>query len=291
MRIYKFADDSKFGRPVVSPTDASNLQSTIDRIWQWAERWGMEIHPQKTCVIHFGYANPKFTYTLNGNKIQEVTSARDLGVIINESCTPSDHVHEITRKANGILCQIRRTLVSRNKDVVIDLFKTFVRSILESAGPVWSPWEKQHIEAIERVQRRATRLVPGIGHMNYDDRLKMCNLTMLEDRRRRGDLIQLFKLLNGYSSMNVEHLFCYTSQRHNVHTRSASNNHLVAEKSRLDVRKNFFTNRVVSKWNELPIEVRETESVNSFKNLYDDFMNGKDTDIEPLSDLNLTKNA
>ena len=48
--IYKYADDSKFGRPIVNQADASKLQLTMDCIWQWAERWGMDIHPQKTCV-------------------------------------------------------------------------------------------------------------------------------------------------------------------------------------------------------------------------------------------------
>ena len=134
-KIYKYADDSKFGRPIQNQSDAANLQSTIDSIYRWSKRWGMEIHPQKTCVMHFGYGNPKFSYSLNGNKIEEVTSARDLGVVVNDSCTPSEHVPMITRKANGVLSQIRRTLVSRSKDVVVNLFKVFVRPILESAGP------------------------------------------------------------------------------------------------------------------------------------------------------------
>ena len=63
----------------------------------------MDIHPLKTCVIHFGYYNQKFDYHLNGTKITKVTSAKDLGVKINDSCSPSDHVIDITRKANGVL--------------------------------------------------------------------------------------------------------------------------------------------------------------------------------------------
>jgi len=86
--------------------------------------------------------------------------------------------------------------------------------------------------------------------------------------------IEVFKMLNGYTRVNVEQLFSFTNQRHDLQTRSATSNLLVAEKCRLDVRKFFFTNRIVNTWNELPIDIREAESVNSFKNLYDDF---KDT--------------
>jgi len=182
-KTFKYADDSKFGRQIRSPSDAAALQLAIDRIHQWSEKWGMSIHPLKTCVLHFGYSNPEYEYTLKGTKIEPVTSARDLGVIIENNLKPSLHVSSIVKKANGVLSQLRRTLISRDKEVVISLYKVFVRPILESAVSTWCPWERQDINAIEKVQRRATRLVPGIGKMTYEDRLKICNLTTLERRR------------------------------------------------------------------------------------------------------------
>jgi len=205
----------------------------------------MDIHPQKTCVIHFGYSNPRHEYFLNGMKITEVVSNKDLGVTISDSCSPSSHISEITRKVNGILSQLSRTLISRNKEVIVNLYKVFVRPIIESAGPAWSPFERQFIDELEKVQRRATRMVPGIGHMNYEERLTQCRLTSLEHRRQRGDMILVFKMLNGFTCIDSGKLFCFTSQRHDVATRSSANNCLVAEKCHLDVRKHFFTNRIV----------------------------------------------
>ena len=79
-------------------------------------------------------------------------------------------------------------------------------------------------------------------------------------------------MLNGFTCMDTEKFFCYASQRHDLSTRSVANKSLVAEKCHLNVRKYFFNNRVVNPWNALPIEVRESESVNSFKNNYDDWM-------------------
>ena len=226
----------------------------------------------QTLVLHFGHGNPKHSYSLNGTKITDTTTAKDLGVIIDDLCSPSEHIQVITKKANGVLSQLHRTLLSRNQEVVSNLFKTFVRPILESAVPAWCPWEKKDINAIEKVQRRATRMIPGLGAMEYEDRLKHCNMITLEQRRQRGDVIEVYKMLNGYTSLVNEHFFTFTSQRHDVITRSSTNKNLVSEKCRLDIRKNFFPNRVVQFWNQLPLDIREAESVNSFKNAYDDWI-------------------
>jgi len=191
--------------------------------------------------------------------------------MINDMCSPSDHIQEITRKANGVLSQLNRSIVCRNKDVVVNLFKVFVRPIIESAGPVWNPYERQYIDQIEKVQRRATRMVPGIGHLEYEDRLKLCRLTTLEHRRQRGDMIHVYKMLNVYMDTNNDNFFNFTNQRHEIATRSSVNNFLVAEKCHLDIRKHYFTNRIVQKWNALPSEVREADCVNSFKVLYDEW--------------------
>jgi len=162
-------------------------------------------------------------------------------------------------------------MISRNKDVIVGLFKVFVRPIVESAGPAWSPFEKQSINEIEKVQRRATRMVPGLGQRNYEERLEICKLITLEQRRQRGDMILVYKMLNGFTHIDTENFFTFTSQRHDVMTRSAVNNLLVAERCHLDVRKHFFSNRIVQEWNSLPIEVRDADCLNSFKILYDDW--------------------
>ena len=205
----------------------------------------MEIHPTKILVMHFGHNNEKYEYELNGVKISHVASARDLGVIVNDSGKPSEHATTIAKKANGILSQLNRTMISRNRDVILNLFKIFVRPILESAGVAWCPWEKKDIEIIEKIQRRTTRMIPGLGGLSYEERLKACNLTTLERRRERGDAIEMFKILNGYSGNDLVSSLCFTSQRHDVSTRSSANKSLVLEKCRLYVWKNFFTNRVM----------------------------------------------
>jgi len=103
----------------------------------------------------------------------------------------------------------------------------------------------------------------------YEERLQLLGIQSLESRRLRGDLIETYKYMNGFNDVNHSQLFSFVRDRHPVETRSHTNNHLVSEKTTLNVRKFFFTNRVTSSWNSLPNEVKEAPSVNSFKNLYD----------------------
>ena len=132
-----------------------------------------------------------------------------------------------------------------------------MRPILESSVSAWCPWERRDIDILEKIQRRATKLVPAIGKLSYDERLKVCGLTTLKSRRERGDLIQVFKIMNNFTAgVNAQSIFNFAYQRHDASTRSVTNKLLVPEKCHLDVRKYFFPNRVVHPWNSLPLEVR-----------------------------------
>ena len=121
VKIFKYADDSKFGRPICTDADSAALQTSINNVYLWSKRWGMEIHPAKTKVPHFGFNNPRHIYTLNNVKLSDDALAKDLGVTIHESCKPSDHISTIARKANGVLAQLRRTIISRDKEIVTKL--------------------------------------------------------------------------------------------------------------------------------------------------------------------------
>ena len=113
-------------------------------------------------------------------------------------------------------------------------------------------------------------MVPSIGGMSYDARLTICGLTTLERRRVRGDLVDVYKMLNGFTN-TCSTFFNFAMERHDMNTRAATNKNLISEKCHLDLRKYFFTNRIVEQWNLLPLDIREAESVNAFKNRYDDW--------------------
>ena len=86
----------------------------------------------------------------------------------------------------------------KEKELIILLYKTIVRPHLEYCIQAWRPYRKKDIDMLERVQRRATKMIPKLRNISYEMRLKECGLTTLETRRLRGDQIEVFKILNGY---------------------------------------------------------------------------------------------
>jgi ribonucleases P/MRP protein subunit RPP40 len=101
--------------------------------------------------------------------------------------------------------------------------------------------------------------------MKYNERLAVSGLTSLEDRRNRGDLIEVFKMIKGFSKVDYRIFFTLDE---NSRTRGHRYK-LVKSRSRLEIRKNFFSQRVVNQWNQLPSTVVEADTVNAFKNRYD----------------------
>ena len=121
---------------------------------------------------------------------------------------------------------------------------------------------------LEQVQRRATRMIPGISHLSYKDRLKELNLFTLTYRRLRGDLIQVYKIMRGFDKLDFKLFF-------NLSEETRTRGHrlkLTKSRSNLDIRKNFFSQRVINWWNKLPNLVVSSETINSFKINLDRYM-------------------
>ena len=113
---------------------------------------------------------------------------KDLGIYINSTLKFDSQVQESAKKAYSILGILKRTLFRYWKEhTFIKLFTAFVRPHFEYAAPTWSPYKKKDV-VLEKVQQRATRLVPSLKNLCYSERLTKLNLTLLETRRTRGDL-------------------------------------------------------------------------------------------------------
>ena len=162
---------------------------------------------------------------------------------------------------------IKRNIDFKSKDIIIRLYKALVRPRLEYCVHAWCPYMTQDIDMMERVQRRATKLIEGYWNKSYLDRMTETGLISLEKRRVRGDLIQVFKLLKGIDKLDYNRFFeIQSSDRTRGH-----NCRIVKKRSRLDIRKYFFSQRVVNVWNSLPQVVVDADTVNSFKNRLDNY--------------------
>ena len=277
--IWKFADDSKVAKLIANDKDGQEMQSIINNLAQWAAKWEMRFNVGKCKVLHMGNKNPRNEYFLNGLKLESAEEEKDLGVWIGSSLKPTKQCATAAKAANFAMGQLLRSFHYRKKANLIPLYKTFVRPRLEFAASAWSPWNEGDIQTLEKVQERFIKQIPDVRGRTYEERLDSAGLTTLRARRQRGDAIETFKTLGGFNRVD-RHAWFQIADENSRATRSTSSvsdigdeekktNILKMESVRLDIRKNFFTVRVVKEWNGLPEKLRQQTSVNSFKNAYD----------------------
>ena len=221
--------------------------------------------------MHIGPNDADYEYHLNDTKLEHASHEKDIGVHIDDKLTFDKHISEKVRIATYMFGRIRRTFKFLDEEMFKPLYKTYVRSHLDFCSSVWAPYKIKHIDQIENVQRRATRQIPGFKNLSYPERLKKLKIPTLSYRRLRGDLIETYKILQGYYDSNtVKFLKLWKDAAPRAGNRGNSMK-LFPQRARLDLRKYNFSVRVVKYWNNLPDTIILAPSVNSFKNRLDAF--------------------
>jgi len=216
-----FADDTKIWimankicmyvwTRLTNPVDAEYLQKDLDSLSTWSAQWRLKFNPEKCKLMHISYKQDT-KYTIRQDNInwnmQEVSEEKDLGVLTTCTLKVARQCQEAVLKANRILDIVNRQLRDLDRKNFLIIYKGFSRPHLEYAIQTWCPYQKGDIEHLEKVQRRATRLVNGYRKLPCEERLRKLGLTTLQTRRLRGDLIETFKIITGKEQVNRETFF------------------------------------------------------------------------------------
>ena len=252
-----FADDIKIYTQVTSFSDALSFQNDLDKLCGWAREWLLRFNIAKYKHLKYGANTSPYEYYMSddrsNSKLSIVPSEKDLGVWITSKPDFSLQCDKASAKAMQSQGLIKRTFFNLTKVSFLILYKTYVCPHLEYCVSIWNPYLAKNIDKLEQ---RAMKLVSEIAHLPYEARLQYLNLHSLYCRRQRGDLIEVYKLVNHLIQVSPDPFFTFVNSVIRGH-----NCRIFKRHCKINSRLKFFTNRVINQWNSLPCYVITSDNL------------------------------
>ena len=267
-----FADDIKLYlgfTPSSCTSSQYEFQHCINKLVSTSRSWGLSMSPHKCVAIRFSpkSCSEPFTgpspYLINDRPIEFVEAHADLGVVVDRSLKFHAHVKKAVAIAGGLTTNILSSTLCRDASFLMNIYTSHVRPKLEYGSSLWNVRYIGDLQLLERVQRRWTRAVEGLSDLSYNDRLRRLDLFSFQGRLLRADLVLVWKIIHGHCGINPETLFTFLSD-------TATRGHpykLYVQRANLEIRRRFFSLRVVTAWNSLTAETVCAESLDTFKRL------------------------
>jgi len=203
-----------------------------------------------------------------GHQLQESKEERDIGVQVTSDLKPGAQCAKAAKTASMVLNQIVRAFHYRDRNIFVKLYRQYVMPHLEFAGPAWAPWTRADIEVLEKVQRKAVGMVSGLNARSYEERLKELGMCTLEERRHQQDMIQTFKIIRGFDYVDSSYWFVMAKDREQVTRLTAGPLNINPQRSRLEIRRHYFSRRVTDSWNKIPARLKQARTIDAFKTGY-----------------------
>lgn len=227
---------------------------------------------QKCKVVQYGNIQNQFEYKLkdkDGNlkSLPKDSSEKDLGIWFKNDLKFDDHINYVVNRCNKLLGLIKRTFKTLDKESFLTLYKSLIRSILDYGGSVYFPTTKKNIQLIENIQKRATKIVPELKDLSYEERLIRLKLPTLHYRRKRYDLIQLYKIVHGFEDIDPGKFLEFND--------NCTRGHIFKIQKpgcHKKLRLNAFPVRCINMWNSLSEEIVSSDTVLKFKTRLDRFL-------------------
>ena len=225
----------------------------------------MNLALDKCLVIRLGSRSSSppsvCTYKLYNQPIKVSCSTKDLGVVVDDRLKFSEHISSIVHKALTRCRLIFKCFSSRNCDLLVKAYITYVRPLLEYCSSVWSPHHRYLIDKIEKVQKFFTKRIPGMWNIPYTERLVRLGFHSLERRRTVSDLVLCYKIVSGCLDTSLS---SFLTLKTNLRTRG-HDKRLNVLSFASDMAKFTFINRTIPLWNNLPSHIVNAPSIAAFK--------------------------
>ena len=268
-KIRLFADDTSLYLIVDNPNEtAERINSDLERINVWSKQWLVDFNPSKTKSLNMTrklHPTKHPRLHMDNTEITEVEHHKHLGLILSKDGRWHHHIQSITSKAWQRIGLLRQLKFALKRNTLEHIYTCFIRPLLEYADIVWSNCTIEEGNALESVQTEAARIILGVT--------KLCNITKmyddlnwerLETRRRHHRLILFYKMKNGLSPNFLSTLIPQqVTESSSYNLRNAQDYHPIF--ARTSLYRNSFLPSVIRDWNNLPITLKNSETLGIFK--------------------------
>ena len=277
-----FADDTRISIAITSEQDVMLLQSDLHNVIVWSSKNNMALHKDKFeymchkfnknhAFLELPFVSELYKYSVSEEtSLEPIHQLRDLVVLVASNLSWSPHIRSITDKARQKASWVLSVFHTHSPAIMLTLYKSMVRSIVEYCCPLWNPTKTSDIQELEIVQKTFIARIAGMRDMHYLDCLIHLSLMSLQRRRERFIILHMWKLLNNITSYDLNIQFVTRSRFGNLAIiPSSRKNRTAANQSLFD---NSFAVQGPKLWNAIPYHLNVIQDLQQVKDRLTKFM-------------------